>query len=71
MCYDSDTKQVAQAAGGPYSVKGDLYLERPLYGLGSNFQIVRDKQHSFNWRIEGDKWYHSGQLANGRRIEQV
>jgi hypothetical protein len=69
--YDAETKKLTQAAGGPYSVKGDVYAERPLYGIGDDFEIIRDKEHTFNWRVEGNKWYMNGQLANGVKIEEV
>jgi hypothetical protein len=39
--------------------------------MGSGFATIRDKEHSFRWRVEGNKWYLNGQLANGVKIEEV
>jgi hypothetical protein len=45
---------------------------RDLAGqMGSGFATIRDKEHSFRWRVEGNKWYSNGQLANGVKIEEV
>jgi hypothetical protein len=66
-----DTGQVTAMAGGSYSLKGDAYTETPEYGFGDDFQVVRGKTHSFTCKVEGDKWYHTGMLANGLKIEEV
>ncbi len=66
-----DTGVVTAMAGGAYSLKGDAYTETPDYGLGSDFQVVRGKTHSFTCKLEGDKWYHTGMLASGLTIEEV
>jgi len=69
--YEPETRKVTDAAGGPYSVKGDAYSERPSYGLGGDFERIRDKEHTFNWKVEGNRWYQNGQLADGLKIEEV
>jgi hypothetical protein len=70
--YDSDTKKISQAAGGRYTVKGDAYSETPVYGIGEDFGQIRDQTHTFNWKVEGNKWYSNGQLAGGAlKIEEV
>jgi hypothetical protein len=68
--YDSDGK-VTDAAGGGCTFKGKQYEETPEYGLGDSFEVIKGKTHSFEWKVEGNKWYHSGKLANGLTIEEV
>jgi hypothetical protein len=36
---------------------------------GSGF--AKGKTHSFKWKIEKNKWYHSGKLDNGLAIDEV
>ena len=62
---------VTRAGGGNYKLKGDVYEETPEYGLGASFEAVKGQTHAFKWRVEGDKWYHSGKLANGLEINEV
>ena len=69
--YKPDTKVVTDAAGGRYTVKGDMYSEMPLYGLGGDFDVIRDKLQTFKWRVEGKKWYSDGQLSNGLNISEI
>jgi hypothetical protein len=58
--------------GGTYTVKGDTYAETPIYGIGEDFDHIRDQTHTFTWRGEGNKWYLNGQLAGGLvKIEEV
>jgi hypothetical protein len=70
--YDSETKKVSQAAGGTYTVKGDTYAETPTYGIGEDFEHIRDKTHTFTWKVEGNRWYSNGELTGiGVKIEEV
>jgi hypothetical protein len=68
--YDKDGK-VTRAAGGPYTLKGEIYEETPEYGLGSDFEFLKGKTQTFKWKVEGNKWYHSGKLSNGYAIDEV
>ncbi|HJZ57452.1 MAG TPA: lipocalin family protein [Gemmataceae bacterium] len=68
--YDKDGK-VTRAAGGPYTLKGDTYEETPEYGISSDFDIIKGKAQTFKWKVEGNKWYHTGKLSNGLTIEEV
>jgi hypothetical protein len=70
LTYD-DTKQISRSAGGTYTLKDDRYEETPQYGLGPDFEAVRDKAHTFTLKIEGDSWFHNGELAGGLKIEEV
>lgn len=68
---DPSTSEVVMASGGTYSLTATTYTENPSFGLGRVFQNNRGRHNTLNWRIEGNKWYHTGRLANGTRIEEV
>jgi hypothetical protein len=68
--YDKDGK-VTRAAGGPYTLKGDVYEEMPEYGIGSDFELIKGKSQTFTWKVDGNKWYHNGKLSNGYIIKEV
>jgi hypothetical protein len=68
--YDKDGT-VARAAGGSYTIKGEIYEETPEYGLSSDFDLIKGKLQTFKWKVEGNKWYHNGKLSNGLTIEEV
>jgi hypothetical protein len=68
--YDKNGK-VTRAAGGDYTLKGDVYEETPAYGLSSDFDVVKGKAQTFKWKVEGNKWHHNGKLSNGLTIEEV
>ena len=40
-------------------------------GGGDDFEVIRDKEHTFHRRVEGNKLYMNGQLAAGVKIEEV
>ena len=62
---------VTRAAGGDYTLKGEVYEETPRYGISSDFDLIKGKVQTFKWKVEGTKWYHSGKLSNGLTIEEV
>jgi hypothetical protein len=69
--YDKDGK-VVNALGGSYTLKGDTYEEVPEYGVSENLlKALKGKPQSFKWKIEGNKWHHSGTLSIGQTIEEV
>jgi hypothetical protein len=69
--YDKDGEVVA-ALGGSYTLKGENYEEVPEYGLsGDLLTALRGKTQSFKWKIEGNKWHHTGKLSTGQRIAEV
>jgi len=68
--YDKDG-MVTRAAGGSYTLKGETYEETPVYGISSDFDIIKGKAHTFTWKVEGNKWHHTGKLSNGLTIEEV
>jgi hypothetical protein len=61
---------VTYVGGRPYSVKGDTYLERLDYGLGSDFKVVKGHVIALKWKVTGDTWHISGTLNNGLPIEE-
>jgi len=68
--YDKDGN-VTRAAGGDYTLKGEVYVETPEYGFSSDFDLIKAKAQKFKWKVEGKKWYHNGELSNGMTIEEV
>jgi hypothetical protein len=68
--YDTDGK-VTRTAGGSYTLKGEAYEETPEYGLSNDFDVIKGKAQSFTWKVEGNKWRHTGKLSNGLTIEEV
>ena len=68
--YDQDGK-VTRAAGGDYTIKGEVYEETPRYGVSSDFDLIKGKAQTFQWKVEGNKWHHNGKLSNGLTIEEV
>ena len=68
--YDKDGK-VLQAVGGSYTLKGEDYAETPEYGMGPVFERVKGKTLAFKCKVEGNKWYHTGQTGGGQTLEEV
>jgi hypothetical protein len=68
--YDADGK-VTRAAGGGYTLKGEVYEETPEYGMSTDFDVIKGKAQTFKWKVEGNKWYHTGKLSSGLTIEEV
>ena len=67
LSYDATTRVVSRTAGGTYTLKGDKYEETPQYGLGGDFDTIRDKVQAFKLRIEGDTWHHDGALRTAQK----
>ena len=68
--YDKDG-QAKSGLGGPYTLDGDRYEETPEYGVGPIVPALKGKLQKFTWKVEGNKWYHTGQLSGGLTIEEV
>jgi hypothetical protein len=68
--YDKDGK-VGGGWGGTYTLKGDEYIEVPEYGVGGVPDLYKGKPQEFKWKVEGNKWYHTGKLNSGLTIEEV
>jgi hypothetical protein len=70
VIYGKDGKMIA-TLGGAYTLKGDEYVETPEYGVGAVFDQLKGKDQVFKWKVEGNKWYHTGKLSGGLTIEEV
>ena len=57
---------LVRSAGGRYRVEGDKYIETIDYTSASHMK----GDYVFDWRIEGDLWYHTG-THEGMRFEEV
>jgi hypothetical protein len=68
--YDKDGK-VTRTAGGTYTLKGDTYEETPEYGFSLDFVGLKGKVQTFTWKVEGNKWHHTGKLSGGLTIDEV
>jgi hypothetical protein len=68
--YDKDGK-VIQAVGGRYTLKGEDYAETPEYGLGAVFEKIKGETIAFKCKVEGNKWYQTGQTGSGQTLEEV
>jgi hypothetical protein len=62
---------VTRAAGGDYTLKGEVYEETPRYGLSSDFDEIKGKPQTFKWNVEGNRWIHIGKLSSGLTIDEV
>jgi hypothetical protein len=70
VSYDKDGK-AWRTAGGGYTIKETVYEETPEYGMSSDFRIIKGKLHAFTWKLDGNKWLHTGKLSNGLTIDEV
>jgi hypothetical protein len=68
--YYEDGK-VTGGLGGTYTLKGDEYVEMPEYGVGTILDALKGNPQVFKWKVDGNKWYHNGQLSGGTTIEEV
>jgi hypothetical protein len=71
VSYEKDTGKMFRAAGGTWTLAGDAYTEKIEYGMGDDFDVIKNASHAFQCRIEGDTWHHNGKLANGTTIDEV
>jgi hypothetical protein len=70
VTYDQDGK-VTRVAGGSYTLKGEEYAETAEYGIGADFDVIQGGTHTFRWKVEGNKWHHTGKLRNGLTVEEA
>jgi hypothetical protein len=69
--YDADGV-VKHAMGGIYTLKGDEYVETTEYGTTSgDFTAMKGKAHKFKAKVDGNNWYHTGQLSGGFTIDEI
>ena len=72
VTYNEDG-EVSRAFGGTYTLKGDTFEEVPEFAISSTYDLgrLKGKMQSFQCKIDGNKWYHSGTLSNGGTIDEV
>ncbi len=68
--YDQDGV-VSRTAGGRYTLEGDKYEETPEYGMSNDFDVIKGKAQTFTWKVDGNKWLHTGKLSSGLTIDEV
>jgi hypothetical protein len=68
--YDGEGK-VSTTLGGSITIKGDEYIETPEYGTEETLVQLKGKPQEFKWKVEGNKWHHTGKLSTGLTIEEV
>lgn len=71
LSHDRITGRISRAAGGTYTLSGNVYKEKIEYGIGYQYEVIRNSQASFTAAVDGDKWYHRGSLANGQTIDEI
>jgi hypothetical protein len=71
VSYDKITGTIIRAAGGTYTLKGNIYTEKIEYGIGKDFEVIKKSEPSFTAEVDKDQWYHKGRLANGQTIDEV
>ncbi len=62
---------MTRAAGGHCTLTAERYDETPEYGMSQDFEIVKGKTHSFQWKVDGNTWHSDGKLSTGLTIEEV
>jgi len=62
---------ITRTAGGTYSYDGKTLEDTPMYGIGSDFNVVSKKLQTYECRVVGKKLYQKGALSNGRSLEEV
>jgi hypothetical protein len=70
LSHDKDGK-MTRAAGGAYTLRNEKYTEKIEYGMGDDFEVIKKAKISFACKVDGDKWFHTGELPNGTTIEEV
>lgn len=70
VTYDRRTGQILAAAGGTYSLEGNVYKELIQFGAGNLAKMVGQEQ-VFEAKFEGDNWQHSGKLSNGFQVRET
>jgi hypothetical protein len=68
--YDKDGV-VGTTMGGACTVSETKYEEVPEFGTSDIIKAFKGKAIPFEWKVEGNKWYHSGKLGSDFTIEEV
>ncbi len=65
VVYDPKTKELQDSAGGTIVVNGNVLKETPQFGLGEGAKDLRDKEQTFDIKVDGDTYRQSGTLVFG------
>lgn len=68
--FPTSTKEIQAGAGGSYSLTGNTYTECKDFAIGGMMGYL-GKKHVYTVRVEGDKFYQSGALSDGLKIQEV
>ncbi|MBW3599822.1 MAG: hypothetical protein KY475_21445 [Planctomycetes bacterium] len=60
---------ITRGAGGTYTLEGDEFTQTGMYDVEPR-KLLKGK-NTYKCRVEGNKWYHTGMLANGLTIDEV
>ena len=67
---DPKTKEIANSMAGRYRHEGNTYTEILEFGTSAMKDFLGN-EIKFNAKLEGDKWYHTGELPGGIKIDEV
>jgi hypothetical protein len=67
--HDADG-MMTRGASGTYTLEGDEFTQMGECGLAATVARVKGK-NTYKCKVEGNKWYHTGSLADGLAIEEV
>jgi len=68
--YDTAGKKVQGVAGGSYTLAEDTYTETIEF-VDDGMSSYLGGKHAFKIKIDGDKFFLSGQLSDGLKIEEI
>jgi hypothetical protein len=71
MRINPETSEVVTMACGTWTIDGDQFSDSPLYATGDAGKIVMGGTHTFSCKIVGNRWHHSGALANGLKLDEI
>lgn len=63
--------KITSACAGTCSVRGDRYTERPESTVLAADKWLVGKKLSFQWKLDGDKWRHTGVIKGPKGDEEV
>jgi hypothetical protein len=68
---DPNSGAMLNAAGGTYTIEKNQYTERIQYAQTYDLRALVGKDQKFTWKVEGDKWFHTGTLSSGQQIDEL
>jgi hypothetical protein len=71
LSFRPETGEVLRSGGGVYTLKDGEYKARIECSNSSDLRSIVGKEYSGRCIIEGDKWYHNGNVPNGAPFDEV